>query len=537
MARSTLSLPQRGRLVFSCLLPAIALLLVMPDPAHADVALSQAQVDERIAAGVARVLAQISEPRTPERELDLVEFSGQRPDAAGTHDFQSDIARALSTLAAHGGGSLRLPYPGGYTPAAPELVYRVRGPIELRSGTALRLGRGIRLRFEFDPASYRPGGRGVLSRYEGTFVYTHSPLIRAFNAENIAIEGLPGEGPLPIIDGDGARWRAWEVAGNEARGKSQDGRHASYQQVKEANNAAIPIPERRFDEEFLRPCLMEFLLCRQLRVQDVKLVNSPFWTIHPLFSENLVFRRINFETLVANNDGIDPESSRYVLIEDVNFHNGDDNIAIKSGRDREGREGALVAGTEMESIVSPFIQNGRIGGPTHHVLVRRCTFRGHYALCIGSEMSGGAHDIYALDNASAHSVRMGFYIKGGRNRGGIVSDVFVRNLRLNEVTREIVRLIPNYDNDRTSPYPSKFRDIVIENMTVRKAGMGIRVFGWPDATIDDVTLRGITVGEIADGPPLEYNNVNRLILDRVVVGGRDVSGNYSLADPDVPTPR
>jgi polygalacturonase len=169
--------------------------------------------------------------------------------------------------------------------------------------------------------------------------------------------------------------------------------------------------------------------------------------------------------------------------------------------------------------------------------VRRCTFRGHYALCIGSEMSGGAHDIYAQSNSSAHSVRMGFYIKGGRNRGGIVSDVFVRDLQLNEVTREVVRLIPNYDNDRTSPYPSKFHNIVIENMTVRKAGMGIRVFGWPDATIDDVTLRGIIVGEFADGPALEYNNVNRLVLEGVQIGGRDVSGTYDRADPSIPVPR
>ena len=494
-------------------------------------------VDERIETGVEHILANISEPSIPDRWVDVTEVSGLRPDPAGTTDFQAAIEAVFDKLEAAGGGHLLIPYPGGWREGAPEMVYRVRGPINLRSNCALVLDRGIKLFFEFDPPAYRPGGKGVLTRYEGTLLYTHSPLIRAFNIDNFAVLGRGEAGPLPVIDGDGSRWRQWEVAGNRERGNSQDGKHASYQLVKEVNNDAVPVPERRFDEEFLRPSILQIFISRRGLVEGVKFENSPFWVVHPVFSENLVFRGIDFRTLGANNDGIDPESSRYVLIENVNFHNGDDCIAIKSGRDLEGREGAVIAGTELQGIESSFIRDGRIGGPTSQVLIRNNTFRGHYAICIGSEMSGGAHHIFALDNSSSTEVRMGFYIKGGRNRGGVASDVYVRGMHLNEVKREVVRLIPNYDNDLVSPWPSKFKNIHIEDMTVKHAERGIRVFGWPDATIDDVTLKNISVGSVTEEPPLQYNNVHNLVLENVILNGQDISGRFDQIDPEQPMPR
>ena len=488
-------------------------------------------VDRKIDTGVADILKNISEPVIPDRQLDLIKVSGLKPDSKGTKDFQKAIAGAVEKLAEAGGGSLIFSNPG-----SGEAVYRIKGPIELKSNVALRLARGVRLQFEFDPPSYLPGGKGILSRYEGTLVYTYSPLIRAFNCENIAITALPGSGPLPVIDGDGKAWRKWEEAGNRSRGGQTD-KKASYLMIKQVNNDGTPIPERRFGDEYLRPSIMQFFCSKQVLVENVKLVNSPFWTVHPLFSQNLIFRGIEFEALNANNDGIDPESSRYVLIENVKFNNGDDNVAIKAGRDLEGREGVSIKGTELEGLDLPWINDGIIRGPTSHVLIRNCEFRGHYAVCIGSEMSGGAHDIYALDNFAEESVRMGFYIKGGRNRGGEVHDVFVRNMHLNEVKKEVVRLIPNYDNDLTSPWPSKFRDIYIENMTAKKAALGIRIVGWPDATIDNVTLKDLKVDKVEGKPLFEYNHVTNLKLENVVVEGRDLSGTYTLSDPDGVSPK
>ncbi len=494
--------------------------------------------DQLIAQGVRQVLDNIRAPVIPERTVNLITFSGHEPDATGSHDFVGDIEKAIAHLSAQGGGRLLFAHPMKEgTGDRPVVVYRVRGPINLRSCIELRLEPSIRIQFEFDPASYLPGGRGVLTRYEGTSLYTRSPLIRAFNAHDFAITAAPGPGTQPEINGDGKRWREWEVRGNQSRGgKGQEGNQASYMMVRSVNDTGNAVKERRFDEELLRPPLMEFLLCRSVLVEGIKITNSPFWCVHPVFSESLIFRRIRFEALVANNDGIDPESSRYVLIEDIDFHNADDNVAIKSGRNVEGREGALIAGTEYEGLTSPFIRNGRIGAPTEHVLVRNCRFRGHYAMCIGSEMSGGAHHIYVLDNESTTRVNMGFYIKGGRERGGTVSDVFVRNMRLNEVQKDAICLIPNYDGDTVSTHPSKYHNIYIENLTVKKARGGIRIYGWADQTVDDVLLRNISVDKV-ETTPFGYNHVRKVQLENVRVNGQSCDGLYDKSDPAVPTPR
>ncbi|MFP4145486.1 MAG: glycoside hydrolase family 28 protein [Phycisphaeraceae bacterium] len=491
-------------------------------------------IDARMEKGMAHILEHIEEPEIPGNRVDLIAFSGHEPDAEGTHNFHGDIREAISLLGEIGGGSLHLPYPEG---AEGEVVYRVKGPIELASHVALRLDRGIRLYFEFDPASYRPGGKGVLTSYEGTTLYTHSPLIRAFNVENIAIAGNSGEGPLPIIDGDGKRWREWEVAGNRERAGQQDAPKASYMQAKVVNNEDLPIRDRRFDTEFLRPHLVQFFLSKRVLMEDVKLVNSPFWTVHPRFSENLTFRGLEFRALQANNDGIDPDSSRYVLIEDVDFWNGDDNVAVKAGRDVEGRKGAIIAGTEIEGVESPYIHDGRIGGPSEHILVRNCTFRGHYAICIGSEMSGDVHHLYALDNVAHHPVNMGFYIKGGRNRGGTASHVYIKNMDLVQTNKEAIRLIPNYDNDLESPWPSKFTEIYIENMSVEKAARGIRIYGWYDQPITNVLLRDVEVEEIEAGEHFEYDNVQNIVLEDVELEGEGRDGTYSRMSPDVIPPR
>jgi len=240
---------------------------------------------------------------------------------------------------------------------------------------------------------------------------------------------------------------------------------------------------------------------------------------------------------VPNNDGIDPESSRYVLIENIKFNNADDNVAIKSGRDVEGREGAAIAQTELLGIASPFIKNGRIGGATQHVLVRNCEFKGHYAICIGSEMSGGANHIYVANNRATEEVSMGVYIKGGRNRGGTVSHVYIKDMELNKVKNEVVRLLPNYDGDAQSPFPSKFHTIYLQNIDVKEAGKGILINGWPDQTIDSVYLNNVNINEIKQETALQLNHIKQVVLKNVTLEGVSVDGLYDRSDDTKPIPR
>lgn len=498
---------------------------------------TELSITEKIDEGIAEVLNHINPPRIPETNIDLVAFSGQQPDTTGTYNFQQDINRAIDSLAANGGGSLIFSYPENSSGNEKSvLVYRIKGPILLKSNIGLKVDRSLKLQFEFDPASYRPGGKGVLSRYEGTTLYTHSPLIRGFNVENISITDNGGDGPLPVIDGDGQKWREWEVQGNLARGGQNDN-SASYIMAKEINATGVPIPERRFDKEYLRPSIMQFFLSKRILVENIKLVNSPFWTVHPLFSENLTFRGLEFEALVANNDGIDPESSRYILIEDVKFHNADDNVAIKAGRDKEGMEGVGVTGTELEGIDSYYIRDGKIGGSTEYVVVRNCDFRGHYAICIGSEMSGGVNHIYVKDNQSDHRVNMGFYIKGGRNRGGVVSDIYVQNMDLNEVKWEVVRLLPNYDRDTTSPNPSEFKNVYVENITAKYSGRGILINGWADKKVRDVVLKDIRVDSLGQENPLVINHAEDVELINVNIAGHSLDSIYNVSNTAIPVPR
>jgi polygalacturonase len=492
--------------------------------------------NQQIDQGVRTVLENIHEPQIPDRTINLIEFSKHKPDETGKYDFHADIQRAIETLSEQGGGKLLFAHT--QAPEAddkPIVVYRIKGPIEFKSNIELSIAPSVKLQFEFDPPSYLPGGKGVLSRYEGTTLYTRSPLIRAFNVQNISIRAAPGTGALPEINGDGKRWRQWEVDSFRDRGAPPK-KQPSYMNVRTINDTDNLIAERRYDKEFLRPDLIGFFLCKQIRIEGIKIANSPFWCVHPVFSENMTFRGITFEALVENNDGVDPESSRYVLIEDITFHNGDDNVAIKSGRNTEGRKGARIAGTELETIQSPYIHDGRIGGPTEYVLVRNCRFRGHYAMCIGSEMSGGARYIYVLDNVSTEKVNMGFYIKGGRERGGTVSDVYVRNMHLNEVQKDVICLIPNYDGDTVSPYPSKFKNIYIEDITARHAKNGIRIYGWPDQTIDNVTIRNVKVDKV-DEVPFGINHVKGVFLQDVIINGQPCDGEYNNSNDTVPTPR
>ena len=156
----------------------------------------------------------------------------------------------------------------------------------------------------------------VFTSWEGTFLYNYSPFIYAFGKENISIIGKG------TIDGNSANtFATWRQHQKESQALSR-----------QMNHAGTPFEERVFGAgHHLRPHLIQFFQCKNILVQDVTITDSPFWCIHLLQSENATFRAINFTAQNANNDGIDPEYSRNVLIEDINFDNSDDNVA-KIGR-------------------------------------------------------------------------------------------------------------------------------------------------------------------------------------------------------------
>ena len=485
------------------------------------------QADVRIQ----EIVNSIAEPEIPDFTINLIEFSGKKPDMEGTVNFHPFIKDAIDSLEAHGGGWLHFPNTSDldnwlrYTE-----TYRIEGPIDLKSNMGLVIDRSVRLFFPFNPEDYLVDGKGVLTRYEGTTIYSFSPLIRAFNAKNIAIKSRGTTGDMPEIDGDGEKWQYWMWEGEKRR--RREGMKASYQLLKDVNNADVPIAERVYsnpENDYFRPEMMEFFLCENVLVDGIKIKDSPFWCIKPVFSQSCIFRNLAFDAFAVNNDGVDPESSKNVLIENIMFGNHDDNIAIKAGRDKEGRDGALVAGTELENIESEYIQNGRITGPTENVVIRNNHFYGHYAICIGSEMSGGVREVYVVDNYSVKEVNMGFFIKSSRLRGGTVENIYVNGLQLNHVKNEVISIVPNYDKADESPYPPAIRNIQIENVTSESSGRGILIHGWYDEPVKNVMLENIHLSGVKENP-LQIGQSKNIKLKDVIINSETYNESVNNVD-------
>ncbi|MCG8384802.1 MAG: glycosyl hydrolase family 28 protein [Cytophagales bacterium] len=466
------------------------------------------------------IVASIALPKIPSTRIDLVKFSGKAPDEEGTHDFREDIEKAIAALVAQGGGTLFFPHTRGKNAWVKQVeTYRVKGPIHLKSNIRLAFDPNLRLYFEFDPASYMLPG-GTLRRYEGTTMFSFSPLIYAFNEKNIAIVQEKGAGVPAKIDGDGMRWQRWAVE-QDGKRRSQ-GLKPSYEAIRDVNHRDTPLKDRIFTDvntDVFRPQLISFFMCENILMDGVQVENSPFWMVHPVFSKNMVFRNLIFDGPVVNNDGFDPESSSHVLIENIIFNNHDDNVAIKAGRDKEGRDGVQVAGTLLQDIDNEYIKDGRLGGPTTHVVVRNCTFRGHHAVAIGSEMSGGAHTVFIYDNVGPQQVKNALYLKSSRKRGGTIQDIYMFNNRLNYV-ESVVALLPNYDGDKESPFIPTFKNVWVVNTQVNTSNHGIRIKGWPAKPIAGVTLTHVSIDSVRKEEHLSIQNVKDLTLDRVVIEGK-----------------
>lgn len=421
------------------------------------------------------IIAKIRLPEIPEQVFLLTDYGSV---GDGVTDDKTAFDAMISACSEAGGGVMKVPAGD----------YLIKGPLHLQSYMELHLEEGVRLVFGTDPVDYLPL---VLTSWEGTRLYNYSPFIYARDAHDVAITGK-GE-----IDGNAAdSWHHWKHL--------QD---ADKQLSRRMNNEAVPLEERLFGEgHYLRPHLLQFYGCERILVEGVKLSNSPFWCLHPVFSRHVIIRGISYEALNYNNDGIDPESSEYVLIEDVDFHNADDNIAIKAGRDREGRRLAL---------------------PSRRIVIRNCRFRGHNAVAIGSEMSGGVHEVYVENCSFAGKVAYGFYLKGNRDRGGSVSHIYARNIRLDSCLSAII-IDSNYKN-QGSCCPPLFSNIQVEGLEAGHASRhGIYLKGWEGMPLDSIFFRDVQIrqaGEVMHG---EF--VRHLYLEDVHIGERVLEAENASAE-------
>lgn len=262
------------------------------------------------------------------------------------------------------------------------------------------------------------------------------------------------------------------------------------------NHDGVPIEKRVFGAgHYLRPSLIEFYDCETIFVEDVTIINSPFWCVHPVFSKNIIVRNLVFSAHNNNNDGVDPDSSEDVLIENITFDNADDNIAIKSGRDNEGRE---------------------LNKPSQNIIVRNCRFKGHNAVCVGSEVSGSVYNVFVEDCSYAGKVRAGFYLKSNNDRGGAIAHIYGRNLMFDSCEYAI-EMDTDYKHEGKG-HPTEFYDIVVEDLKANHVSeYGISLTGQEQKPIHNVLIKNVTILQAAK--PVKLEQVKSIRLKNVVIEG------------------
>jgi polygalacturonase len=319
------------------------------------------------------------------------------------------FAKAIEACHRAGGGRVVVPAGEWFT-----------GPIHLKSHVNLFLEEGAVVRFSDNPNDYLPA---VMTSWEGLECYNYSPLIYAFECENV---GISGKGTLaPVMD----TWRTWF--------KRPEAHLNALRQLYSMGSTDVPVEQRQMarGENHLRPHLIHFNRCKNILLEDFHIRQSPFWTIHLYLCNSGVVRHLDVQAHGHNNDGIDLEMSRNFLIENCKFDQGDDAVVIKSGRNQDA---------------------WRLNTPSENIVVRDCDIlNGHTLLGIGSEISGGVRNIYMTRCKAPQNVHRLFFLKTNHRRGGFIENIYLEDieagdmLRTFEVDTEVLYqwkdLVPTYE--------------------------------------------------------------------------------------------
>ncbi|MFL6337349.1 MAG: glycoside hydrolase family 28 protein [Pyrinomonadaceae bacterium] len=469
------------RRLLSCAATAVLLLCLsqvfLPTAGRANAAPAQKRRVARMGSAinwnaVPSILARIKPPRFPARDFPITNFGAR---AGGDFDNTEAIRMAIEACNRAGGG--RVVVPAG--------VY-MTGAIHLKSNVNLHVSEGATLKFFNDPAKYLPV---VYTRWEGTELMNYSPFIYAFEQQNIAVTG---KGTLDGSASDENWWKwARRLGSNPAQATADVGR------LREMGNTGVPVSQRVFGAgHYLRPPFIEPYRCRNILIEGVTIINSPFWEVHPTLSQNVTVRGLNIRSHGPNNDGCDPESSKDVLIEDCIFDTGDDCIAIKSGRDDDGR---------------------RVGVASENIIVRNCTMKdGHGGVVIGSEISGDCRNVFVEDcKMDSPNLDRALRFKSNAIRGGVLENVFMRNVEVGRVSEAILTIDLLYDTGDKGPYKPVVRNVEIANVTSRSSPRVMWVVGFPGVTIDDIrfrncTFRGVETAEV-------INNAGSFSFENVTI--------------------
>lgn len=370
------------------------------------------------------------------------------------------------------------------------------GAVHLKSNVVLHLDENAVLIFSTNPAHYLPN---VLTRWEGVDCYNYSPLIYAYEQENI---GITGKGKLDGMATE-ENWLKWKGRRNADTPSQSDPQGRPM--LMKFNNDQVPVEERIFGEgHYLRPPFIQFYKCKNIIIEDITIENSPFWIIHPLLSENITVRGVSINSNGANNDGCDPESCKNVLIENCFFNTGDDCIALKSGRNNDGR---------------------RWNVPVENIIVRNCKMKnGHGGIVIGSEISGGAKNIF-VENCEMSSPELdrAIRIKTNSQRGGMIEDFYVRNITVGQVKESVIKIECVYEPaEGEGKFIPSIKNVYVNNVSSKKSPYAVHMVGITgQKCIDSIFISKCDFEGVEKGSLMK--NTGEVIFTNVKINGKELN--------------
>ncbi len=441
-----------------------------------------------------QILARIKPPKFKKKDYLITKYGAV---ADGKTLATDAIKKAIDECSKKGGGRVVVPKGEFLT-----------GAVHLKSNVNLYISKDATLKFSMNPKDYLPI---VHTRWEGMELMHLSPFIYAYEQQNIAVTG---EGTL---DGQGKSF-FWKWHGNPRYGGNPDvlSQKPARARLYEMMDKGVPVEQRIFGgaTDYLRPQFIQPYKCKNVLIEGVKIVDSPMWEVHPVLCENVIVRKVHINSHGPNNDGCDPESCKDVLIEDCYFDTGDDCIAIKSGRNDDGR---------------------RINVPTENVIVRGCQMKdGHGGITIGSEISGGVRNVFG-ENCTMDSPNLdhALRVKNNASRGGLLENFYFRNITIGQVAHAIITIDFNYEEGAKGKYTPVMRNFVAENIKSGKSEYVMDAQGFANAPIENIEIKNSTFDNVAKG--IIASNLKGTEIKNVRVNGKIINSINDVSADIVPT--
>lgn len=431
------------------------------------------------------IIAGIVVPKFPDKVFNIKDFGAK---ADGVTDDSEAFKKAIAACTENGGGKVLVPE-GKY----------LTGPIHLKSNVNLHLVKNAEVLFSKDKSAYLPM---VHTSYEGMELMNYSPLIYAFGQKNIAVTG---EG---VFNGQASNENWWNWVGKEEYGwKDGEPKQTDDDKLPRLRKMiadGVKVEDRKFGEgSYLRPTFFEPFECENILVQGVTFTNAPFWILHPIKSNNITIDGVTVRSHGPNNDGCDPEYSKNVHIKNSVFDTGDDCIAIKSGRNNDGR---------------------RVAIPSENIIVENCEMAdGHGGVVMGSEISAGVRNVFVRNcKMDSPNLDRAIRIKTNTIRGGFVENVYVKDIQVGQVKEAVLKINTFYGiyDNQEGDYIPRIKNVFLENVTVENGGeYGVLIKGREQEPVKNIVLKNVTIKSTKT--PLEIENCEPIKFINTTINGKE----------------